>query len=61
MEFLADIRGVKLAPTKTVITLEVAPENTGDINGLQLLMSQVVNVAITPVQTAFEFVERADG
>lgn len=61
MEFLADIRGVRLAPTKTVITLEVAPENTGDISGLQLLMSQFVNVRIEPVQTAFEYVESADG
>ena len=59
MKFLADIRAVKLAPNKTVITLEVSPENTGDINGMQLLMSQVVEVSVDPVQTAFEFAEEA--
>lgn len=55
MQFAAEIKGVKLAPNKTVITLEVSPEHTGDIDGLQLLMQQTTLVTIEPIQMAINF------
>ncbi len=60
MKFKALLKDVHITANRTSIKLEVTPEDTGSIDGLQVLMSDWVEVDLSPFQTAFEFAETAE-